>query len=260
MRGLLLMVLTSSVALAGCGRAAHLLGQGATTGALDAIDENEKTNPKEPVNFRDTGADAAAGLVQGTVGALGDPRTLSQVEAALERMLAGAGRGLVQGILTGPQLDERAFTLTDDQRAGLTVLSAELGRAFARGVSEELSAQLGTEGRDGPLVGALSHAAVRTSEGLVRGAGAELTRDVPGCEGLSRRACLERSLTRLGRAGAEGAASGALRGAGVWAALLAFAAGAVSVLLLVLLTRLWRSTGPRQGNGRRVRAGVERHA
>lgn len=232
----LVLGLVVFVALSGCGRAARDLGRGATEGALSAMKSSAPPQPEEAVDFTAVGQDLTQGIAAGATLTLADPELLAQLEAVFERAMAGAGRGLMEGVLAGP----RRELLTDEERAGLGLLSEELGRAFVRGASAELAVQLGHEGADGPLTRGLSLAATRASEGLVRGAGNELARGVPGCEGLTQRECVERGLGRLSRAGAQGLSAGAFSGASIWPPLIAFLLGALAMLLVAWGLRLWR--------------------
>jgi hypothetical protein len=153
-------------------------------------------------------------------------------EVAGERLVEGAAKEL------GSEETQRQLSHAVDVAMGQAL--GDLQRAFAGG--------------EGPLAKDLAATGDRILAAAVRGMDRQLDEQLAGCEGLDRRACLQREARALGREASAGLADGLLSPRAVLAVTVLCAVGALAILLVRAAWRaLFREPRPRS-LGRRARA------
>jgi hypothetical protein len=241
------VALAFAVSTAGC-LGVRKPAEEATKGAVTGIKEAAQTEKLSPIT-----EEAVEGLITGLSKVTQDPQRRKEFERGMQAMFQSLGNAM------GPALEKArpemraatrevmlgvidAMTARQPQMAAfMQELSQNMGRGLLAGMSTEMQAQLGPDGK-GPLAQTLGSTAQHTSAALAGGmmntAGVS---DI--CQGQDPSTCRQNIVERYSRAIGAGVAQGIdEQTSDFWTLALAFGIGVLATVLIgaalrYLLTR-----------------------
>lgn len=189
-----------AVLCAGCGLAAHRVGENATAGFQKQVLEI----PKEQQGI--VAERNGAGLVRGVFDELSEPERKAQLERmiddAIRQSLASLAR---DGHSTGAP--GTGGSGSGEISPDIKLIATRLAEGFADGLTARLSQQLGRDG-SGPLTTALAGSSQKLASSAVVGASQTFFSGGADCEDPSSFECTQKHVRLLGEAAMGGAAKG----------------------------------------------------
>ena len=230
----------------GCAATPKQAAKDATEGALEEIKEQNQTSSGSPPM-----QDLASNIVKGAAAELDRPETRAQLGRIVETTMRSAV-GSAVGELGSPQWGRRQW---EDSPRGFHVgptppaadslaqfgplgaLGGKMAEGFTLGMSRQLQIELGSNGQ-GPLGQTMAGVMREATQAAISGVTQELA--PTDCVGLDSRQCADRRVRDLSNSAAKGFVEGLGTALQLPLLAVAFGAGVVGALVLVLLLRLRR--------------------